>query len=226
MSLFARFLVVILLGCGLWFLAARIPPEHLPWTPLDLAAEIGFFTKAKTAALKDDAPACHAALTAAEIGFRPLAESGTATCPLENMVSLQKSHYPYSSAVRANCALAAAISIWEKQVVAEAAARHLSSPVARIDHAGIFSCRNVRGSTTRRSHHATASAIDITGFTLADGRRITVLKDWGRDTPGGRFLADVHRGGCRVFRGALGPDYNALHRDHFHFDLGGFSICR
>jgi hypothetical protein len=24
----------------------------------------------------------------------------------------------------------------------------------------------------------------------------------------------------------LSPDYNAQHRDHFHFDLGGFRACR
>lgn len=226
MTSFVRMIMVAALAAGLWLAYDHIPPQHLPWTPLDLSAEIGAFTKQKTVALRQDAATCHAALDAAHIRYTVLRDDGTAQCPLRDMVQLSKSHYPYSNPVRATCALAAAVAIWEDQVVGPAAAQHLASPVTRIHHAGIFACRNVRGSETRRSHHATASAIDISAFTLENGTRISVLADWGKDTPAGRFLADVHRGGCRVFRGSLGPNYNALHRDHFHFDLGGFSICR
>ena len=51
-------------------------------------------------------------------------------------------------------------------------------------------------------------------------------RDWGRNTPEGRFLAAAHDAACRVFSAVLGPDYNRLHRDHFHLDLGPYRACR
>lgn len=39
-------------------------------------------------------------------------------------------------------------------------------------------------------------------------------------TPQARFLVSVHRSACSLFSTVLGPDANAAHRDHFHFDLG------
>lgn len=33
------------------------------------------------------------------------------------------------------------------------------------------------------------------------------------------FLREVHAKGCEIFGTALGPDANADHRDHFHFDM-------
>jgi hypothetical protein len=52
------------------------------------------------------------------------------------------------------------------------------------------------------------------------------LSDW-RGDPGERaFLREVRDGGCRLFRGVLSPDYNEAHSDHFHFDMGPYSLCR
>lgn len=61
---------------------------------------------------------------------------------------------------------------------------------------------------------------------LADRRKVSVLKDWGKDTPEGKFLARVHDGACEVFRGVLGPDYNKLHANHFHLEMGRWSFCK
>lgn len=97
------------------------------------------------------------------------------------------------------------------------------------------------------SEHALANAIDITGFVTRDGRRVRVLDGWkktrgvvpaaagagpaGFDDPPpesaeARFLRAVRDGACDVFRGVLGPDFNAAHRNHFHFDMGRHSVCR
>jgi hypothetical protein len=76
------------------------------------------------------------------------------------------------------------------------------------------------------SQHAAANAIDISGFTFADGRSISLLRDWkgkGRDSD---FLREVHRRACRYFRVALGPDFNPAHANHFHFDRGLMWTCR
>lgn len=59
-----------------------------------------------------------------------------------------------------------------------------------------------------------------------DGRRIRVLADWTGGGAEAAFLREVHGGTCRFFKGTLGPDYNAAHRDHFHLDRGAFRLCR
>jgi hypothetical protein len=76
------------------------------------------------------------------------------------------------------------------------------------------------------SEHATANAVDIAGFVLADGREVSVLRDWGKDSAVSRFLDRIHARACRHFNAVLGPDYNERHRDHFHFDQGDFDTCR
>lgn len=98
---------------------------------------------------------------------------------------------------------------------------------ALLKHYGSFACRNIYGRASgRRSQHATANALDIAGLRLADGRRISVARDWKGDPQAQRFLRLVRDGACRSFNTTLGPDYNAAHRDHFHVDMGGFRVCR
>ena len=105
------------------------------------------------------------------------------------------------------------------------AEKYLGSPVERIVTYGTYSCRNVAGSS-RRSEHALANAIDIAAFKLADGRMVDVKSNWGQDTPEGKFLNKLHSGACRLFSVTLGPNYNAAHADHFHFDMGSGDLCR
>jgi hypothetical protein len=68
---------------------------------------------------------------------------------------------------------------------------------AHRDH-GQLHCRNVAG-TDHRSGHATGSAIDVSGFVLADGRAITVL---GQGTPGRRRSASSARDHTSACRGS------------------------
>jgi hypothetical protein len=112
-------------------------------------------------------------------------------------------------------------------VLAPAAQAHFGQKVARLEHFGSYSCRNVYGrANATRSQHATAEALDIAGFVLEDGQRIRVLKDWPEDGTNAAFLRDVRTGACRFFDAVLSPDYNAAHRDHFHFDRGPYRTCR
>lgn len=176
-----------------------------------------------------DVPACRAAL--AEAGFETLdlpdLREGP-RCGYAGGVELTRSTHPYSGPVGGSCALAAALALWERDVVAPAAAEHLGQPVARIELAGsVYSCRPVAGRSDRRmSEHARANAADIGGFTLEDGREIKVLVGW-RGRPEDRaFLRAVRDGACEYFQAVLSPDYNRAHRDHLHFDLGRDKMCR
>ena len=108
-----------------------------------------------------------------------------------------------------------------------AAERLLGSEVEAIEHYGTYSCRRMYGRETGRwSKHATAEAIDIAAFRLADGRRISLLDDWDEGGQSAAFLRVIRNEGCRVFGTLLGPDYNEAHRDHFHMQAGGFGTCR
>ena len=102
----------------------------------------------------------------------------------------------------------------------------LGSPLVRIETMGSYSCRNV-GTSDRLSAHATANAIDVSGFVLADGRRITVLGNWYSGTPAEQaFLRVVQTSACKRFGTVLGPAYNAAHANHLHVEISGQSFCR
>jgi hypothetical protein len=72
----------------------------------------------------------------------------------------------------------------------------------------------------RLSEHSFGNAIDIGGFVLADGRKITLVHDWTRgDDQTQAFLRDVHNGACGRFATVLSPGSNAFHYNHIHIDL-------
>ncbi len=118
------------------------------------------------------------------------------------------------------CPLATALEGWARYGVDHAARLTLGSPLARIDTFGSYNCRNIAG-TDHRSGHATANAVDIAAFVLADGRRISVKGDWSDGTPAVRnFLRLIRTSACRRFAVVLTPDYNPAHHDHFHLEVG------
>ncbi|MCK0127805.1 extensin family protein [Erythrobacter sp. F6033] len=124
------------------------------------------------------------------------------------------------------CRTAKAFNAWARFGVDRAARQILGSPLERIETMGSYSCRNVAGSN-RKSAHATAGAIDVSGFMLADGRRISLKGDWDSGTPAEReFLRVVHKSACKRFGTVLGPEYNRAHADHFHLEGTGAKFCR
>jgi len=124
------------------------------------------------------------------------------------------------------CQLANTFAAWARFGADRAARQILGSPLVRIETMGTYNCRNVAGSS-RRSGHATADAIDISAFVLADGRRISLIHHWNNGTGDERrFLRTVHQSACKRFGMVLGPDYNTAHRDHFHLEEKTGSFCR
>ena len=126
------------------------------------------------------------------------------------------------------CPVSQAFAGWARFGVDRAARQILGAKLARIETFGSYNCRNVAG-TSRRSAHATASAIDISAFVLSDGRRVSVLDDWTDGSAAERqFLRTVQASACRRFGTVLGPEYNSAHRNHFHLEgiAEGKSFCR
>lgn len=75
------------------------------------------------------------------------------------------------------------------------------------------------------STHATARAVDVSGFVLEDGTLVDLRQHWNEGGPRSVFLREAQQSACDMFGLVLGPEYNALHADHFHIQLDGLG-CR
>jgi hypothetical protein len=216
---------------------SRSHPEDMPWTELDLARPIGAFAGRKISALdREGGDSCKALLGRAGIRYTALPPRSGEQCGYSDGVrfarggALEIAYAPRD--LGTSCPVAAGLALWEWHVVQPAALRHFGSKVASIDHFGSFSCRRIYGrSEGFWSEHATANALDIAGFRLEDGTRISVVGDWQSEGPKAAFLREVRDGACKAFSTVLSPDYNAAHRDHLHLDQAnrgsfGWRGCR
>lgn len=193
---------------------------------LDLArgwrlSEIDDFT-----ALAADEQICREALDAVGASWvEAPARTSSSGCGFDAGVRVWRTLSTFNAGSVMTCPMAARIYLWEIDVVAPAAQKHLGTTIEEMALLGTYSCRKVAG-TSHLSKHAFGEAIDIAGFKTADGRKITVLKSYRADTPEGRFLRDIRRGACGLFDVTLGPDFDRAHADHFHLDIGGGYSCR
>lgn len=128
---------------------------------------------------------------------------------------------PLSSPVTTNCQMASALPGWAETVDGYAEAM-LGSKLAEIGTGTSYMCRNRNnGEAGFTSEHGFANAIDVTGFTLEDGKAVGVAADWlPAAGPEGRLLRLAHDAACSGFTTVLGPEANAEHADHLHLDLG------
>ena len=259
----------VMAGCAaLAIVNGWAPPEHLPWTPLDLSQPIGAATATKVAALDLGLRARPDAVEAGtEACMQTLRDAGVEVeraedvddggfCVVQGAVRLTGGDVtPIAGSPPMRCALAARYVLWDRQVLRPAAQSMLGSSVSYVDGSS-YACRRIYGRsdpTSRPSEHAQANALDIPSVTLADGRRVSVLDDWGpidpnsragraasergsplpeptgaaptTPTPESRFLHRLRDGACQVFGTVLSPEYNEPHRDHLHLDGSTIGLC-
>ena len=172
---------------------------------------------------------CHAELGRAGVSFQALPDRQFGGgCDATAAVKLVAIGTPVTNLGAMRCPLALAFARWVAQVAQAEAERSFGQPLRRIESFGTYACRPVNGQAGGRlSEHAHANAVDIAAFVLADGTRFTVREGWnGADDRVRAYLRAVHAAGCRRFGVVLGPDANALHNDHFHFDLASSRYCR
>ena len=207
-------------------------PQHDPWAPLNLSDPPGWATARKLVRLRGDPGECRATLARSGVAFTALPPTGAGECRRDDRVVLA----PASATLRpaqpeATCAVDAGLVLWLRHGVQPAARDLLGSEVVAIEHFGTHACRRRYGRKDAPwSEHATGNAIDVAGFVLADGRRVSVRRDWAAGAARGAFLHAVRDSACGAFGTVLGPDYNAAHTDHFHLDQAGgrigWSVCR
>jgi len=220
-------LALVGVGAAVYESWIRIPPNFLPWGPVVLDAKPGWFANIQLNGLSADGNACRAALGNAQMKFSVLADRTIGEgCSFTDVVRADATPIAFSPKPVATCAMTAGLYWWQRRLD-EIAATELHTRIVKIDQLGTYACRNINSAAEgRRSQHATANAIDVAAFHTADGRVISVVKDYGKATPEGRFLDGAHEAACGLFNIVLGPHYNRLHANHFHLDMGGFRLCR
>lgn len=224
---------------GVYVGVIDIPDDNNPWAALNVKATPNVLTGYKLQRTRSDPVACQAALAQTDLIYDRLPDRVTGPgCGFTNAVMLRQSPVRLGSAISLSCPMALSFAMWERHALQPAARARFGEPVVALQHLGSYACRNINtgeGATSNagtRSRHSTADALDVAGFTLESGKRITVLKDWQPKTAttapnaSALLLTDVQQGACRFFNGVLSPDYNAVHRDHLHLETGGYSMCR
>ena len=176
--------------------------------------------------------ACLADLGSKSAAFTPLPDfyygAGCSAVGAVRLSTLKSDHANLALAGLGpvTCPLADSLAGWARYGVDRAAQQILGSPLVRIETMGSYSCRNIAGSP-RRSAHATGNAIDISGFVLADGRRITIAGNWADKSPQvQRFFGAIRQSACKRFGTVLTPAYNAAHHDHLHLEMSSRSYCK
>lgn len=169
---------------------------------------------------------CLADVAARGARMTPWTEAPTrGSCGVDTPITLLAGRYELLPPVGTSCRMASA---WLKMepTIDHLARRELGVPVAAVTHYGSYGCRRVNNSWFgRKSLHATARALDVSGFVLADGQRIEVARDWRSRGSKGRFLRAVAKAACERFSVVLTPESDRHHQDHLHFDIGPWRHC-
>ena len=128
---------------------------------------------------------------------------------------------PLSGEAVLGCGMATALPVWAAAVDSYLWARE-NTRIESIIVGTSYMCRTRNHvEDADLSEHGFANALDVVGFRLEDGRTVTPVEGWADGlSPDGRLLRFAHDAGCASFTTTLGPEANALHVDHLHFDLG------
>jgi hypothetical protein len=222
------FLVLAAILAAFWF--GLVPQRYSPLAAISLDERPAWFVDFRLAALRRDPELCRSVLREPHIAAAAIPDRDMHNgCGWTNAVRISAVGGAELGAEPLTCEAAAALALWVEYEVQPLAVATFGSRVAGIDDMGTYSCRNIVGNrkwANMRSQHALANAIDIGGFRLADGRHISVAKDYKGTDQEAAFLHAVHERACGYFRVAIGPNFNEAHWNHLHLDRGIFTRCK
>lgn len=154
---------------------------------------------------------------------------GAGACGIAQPVRITSvSGVAVSGAPTIDCTTAKALNDWVRGGVIPAVGR-TGGGLAQIKVIASYSCRtrnNVRGA--KLSEHSFGHALDVSGVTLKDGTRLTVLDHW-RSAKFGGVIKAMHSSACGTFGTVLGPGADRYHQNHLHLDTARYrsgSYCR
>jgi hypothetical protein len=221
-------LLALVVFAAFWF--GLVPQRFSPFAPINLADPPTWFLDPRLAALRGDPDLCREVLRTPHINATPIADKVQPNgCGWTNAVRVREVGGAEIGLEQLTCEASVALALWVEQDVQPLAVAMFGSRVTWMQDMGTYSCRNMIGNkrwVNMRSQHSLANAVDIGGFRLANGKQMSITKDYQADSPEGRFLREAHMRACRYFRVAIGPEFNEAHRDHLHFDRGIFTRCQ
>lgn len=208
------------------FHTSWLPRRYDPSQPLDLEDKWSAMSSVKLRILAHSGSLCRSALRTAPFHFQNHDHAGTTACPLLDVWTIRHSALRSEpQSFLASCNLAVRWILFEKNVAQPVTQEILGTELKGIRHLGSFACRTIRDQPDSQSSHATADAIDVSEFILANGQKIPV-SDWSKGGQNSRYLHTIRDRACQFFRTVLSPDYNILHASHFHFQATGLGFCR
>ncbi|MFK7945641.1 MAG: extensin family protein [Paracoccaceae bacterium] len=140
-------------------------------------------------------------------------------CGILNPVKIREiAGVKLSSPATLDCRTARTFANWVSGVAQPEARRTLGARISKIWLMGTYTCRTRNNRPGARvSEHGAGRAIDVGGFWLGNGQRVTVLGNWGQGAPG-KFLRSLWKKACGPFTTVLGPGADRFHQDHLHLD--------
>src|SRR5271157_2941199 len=209
-------------------MARRVPPALLVFCAAASLAGCGFFGRAERPVWRAQAEnACFASkLVTPSDTIVPAPEiDGPGICGMTRPLkvsALADGAIALDKVLTIDCPMIPALEAWLNDIVEPGAQGRFGQRVATLNVFGAYSCRSVDNiAGARLSEHAFGNAVDVAGFTLADGRTIEFVRDWKNQ--GGQeaaFLHEAHAGACQYFTTVLGPGADVFHYNHIHLDLG------
>ena len=131
-----------------------------------------------------------------------------------------------SPAAILTCDMVSTVTDWVREDIGPAVAA-LGTRLEVVKVAASYDCRSrnrVRGA--KMSLHGSGKAMDVGGFTFADGQKVEV-KDGSIPIPLQTAFRDT---ACRSFTTVLGPGSDGYHEDHIHMDIEarrlGVRLCK
>jgi hypothetical protein len=170
-------------------------------------------------------PQCLAQLRGLAPAATPTTFPKDGPCSIDTPVRVKALDLAFQPAVTMSCGLAKRLAEFDQRVVQPAARRRWGVGAVTLLNFGTYNCRPESSGGSRISQHGFGRAIDVSGFVLADGTRISVERDWEDDGPNGEFIHEVARAACDYFSVVLTPDSNADHHNHLHLDVGPERLC-
>ena len=208
-------------------MARRVPPVWLVFPAALCLAGCGFYERAERPVWRAQAEnACFARkLVTPSATIVPAPEiDGPGICGMTrplHVSALANGAIAVDRVLTIDCPMIPALEAWLSDVVEPDAQARFGQRVATLDVFGAYSCRgidNIAGA--RLSEHAFGNAVDVAGFTLADGREIDFVHDWKKTgSEESAFLHEAHAGACLYFTTVLAPGADVFHYNHIHLDL-------
>ena len=148
---------------------------------------------------------------------------GPRSCGVDNAWRIQSMRgIEFNNTATVNCGMIKPVNDWLENAVQPAAKDAFGEKVVAVNVAASYACRarnNRRGA--KMSEHGFGNALDISSFTLASGRVVSVKSGWNGSRDERSFLRQARADACNSFHTVLGPGSDSHHSDHLHMDMQG-----